>query len=375
MAGPAPGHAFPAAALAVALRAAGHEPVVFTGSRWLPALARDGVEGVELPALAPTARDGDFGYLLFERSVTMARPLAGLLGADGVDAVVTDTLTVAGGLAAEIAGVPWVELVPHFLAEPSIALPPPGTGLAPGRGPLGRARDALLRRLAARSWELSARQQAQARATLGLGPSCRAGRLVATLPGLEPARPDWPTDAVVVGPLEWDPADVDLVAPDGDEPLVFVAPSTAGGVDLLRLCLAGLSGVRVAATTLSPYAGATRNWVAVGPGRQAPLLARASVVVSGGGHGIVAKALSRGLPLVVVPGGGDQRDNASRVRRAGAGVVIAPRQVTPDRLDSAVHRVLGGEYAAAAHRVAASAEALGPAYAAETALRMLATRG
>ena len=35
-----------------------------------------------------------------------------------------------------------------------------------------------------------------------------------------------------------------------------------------------------------------------GPGRQAPLLDRASVVVCAGGHGMVAKALVRGLPLV-----------------------------------------------------------------------------
>src|SRR5664280_3714748 len=90
------------------------------------------------------------------------------------------------------------------------------------------------------------------------------------------------------------------------EPLVVISESTAsvGATGLLEAALAGLRGVRLAATRFSPYAGELPPWACAGPGRQAPLLAAASVVVTGGGHGMVAKALLHGLPAVLVPGGG-----------------------------------------------------------------------
>src|SRR5207247_684445 len=79
------------------------------------------------------ARDTDVGFRLHGRAAAMAPALAELLAADRPRLVVADTLTVAGGFAAELIGVPWVELLPHPLYLPSVALPPPGSGLAPGR--------------------------------------------------------------------------------------------------------------------------------------------------------------------------------------------------------------------------------------------------
>lgn len=46
-------------------------------------------------------------------------------------------------------------------------------------------------------------------------------------------------------------------------------------------------------------------WAAVGLGRQDELLARADLVICGG-HGMLSKTLLAGVPMVVVPGGGDQ---------------------------------------------------------------------
>jgi UDP:flavonoid glycosyltransferase YjiC (YdhE family) len=80
---------------------------------------------------------------------------------------------------------------------------------------------------------------------------------------------------------------------------------------------------------------------------------------------MVAKALVRGLPLVVVPGPGDQRENAARVERLGAGVHLPARRLTPRTLRAAVQRVLADpSYAAAARRLAATADGLGPDHAA-----------
>ena len=54
--------------------------------------------------------------------------------------------------------------------------------------------------------------------------------------------------------------------------------------------------------------------------RHADVLHQCSAVVTHGGHGTVMKALIAGVPLVVVPLGRDQPDNADRVVHAGAGI-------------------------------------------------------
>src|SRR6185436_10571016 len=114
-------------------------------------------------------------------------------------------------------------------------------------------------------------------------------------------------------------------------------------------------GLRVVATVVAGWPGPVPGWAAIGPGRQAPLLAAASVVVAGGGHGMLSKALAAGVPLVLVPGGGDQRDLARRVARLGAGVAVE-RAATPARLAAALARVLADPaYRAAAQAVAGSA--------------------
>jgi UDP:flavonoid glycosyltransferase YjiC (YdhE family) len=376
VAGADAGHAFPAAGLAFRLAGAGHVVRMFTGQRWLAALARDGMPASGLPDAAPAGADGpdaaaDWAERLHRRAARAAPALAELIAADRPDLVVADTLTAAGSLAAELLGLPWVELVPHPLAMASVALPPPGSGLAPGRTPVGRARDAVLRRMHARSVDLGRRQRAAARVTIGLpyddpGP---AYRLVATLPALEPRRPDWPPDTSVVGPLGWDPAITDLPLPEGTGPLIFVSPPTAssGRRGLVEAMLAALpilrsaggptppAGglVRLAATVFEAYSGELPAGAAVGPGRQASVLAQAAVVVGGGGHGLVSKALAAGVPMVLTPGGGDQRDLAARVRRLGAGLVV-DGEPDPERLAAAVRRVLADPGYARAARAAAA---------------------
>jgi UDP:flavonoid glycosyltransferase YjiC (YdhE family) len=66
--------------------------------------------------------------------------------------------------------------------------------------------------------------------------------------------------------------------------------------------------------------------------------------------------------VVTVPGGGEQRENADRVRRAGLGVPILAGRLTPERLARAVHQVLTNPrftHAAAACRPAAGERSSG----------------
>lgn len=366
VAGPDPGHSFPAIALCQRFIAAGDTPVLFTGTEWLEAARAFGVQAVELAGLDPTAADDDrdAGAKIHQRAARMAVLNLGPLRDLAPDLVVSDVITACGGMAAELLGIPWIELNPHPLYLPSKGLPPLGSGLAPGTGIRGRLRDSVMRALTARSWRAGMKQRAAVRVEIGL-PARDPGplrRLIATLPALEVPRPDWPAEAVLVGPLHFEPTDQVLPIPPGSGPVVVVAPSTAltgtrGMAQTALDCLvpgAGLpAGARVVVSRLNGPELTVPDWAVAGLGRQDELLAHADVVVCGGGHGMVAKTLLAGVPLVVVPGGGDQWEMANRVARQGSGKLIRP--LTAEALVAAVGEVLSTPgYREAARRAAAS---------------------
>lgn len=361
VAGPEPGHAFPAIALCLKFLAAGDEPTLLTGTEWLTTARVAGIDAVPLEGLDPTDDDddADSGAKIHRRAARMAVLNAPLLGDLHLDVVVSDVITACGGMAADMLGVPWVELNPHPLYRPSTGLPPLGSGLAPGVGVRGRLRDAVMRALTARSVRAGDQQRSAARVEIGLSASDPGPRrrLIATLPALEVYRPDWPAEAAVVGPLHFEPTETVLELPSGTGPLVVVAPSTAttGTLGLAELALESLipgetlpDGARVAVSRLGGErsdggcaggpATTVPPWAVVGLGRQDELLAHADLVICGGGHGMVAKTLLAGVPMVVVPGGGDQWEIANRVVRQGSGRLIRP--LTGDALIAAVGEVL-----------------------------------
>jgi UDP:flavonoid glycosyltransferase YjiC (YdhE family) len=169
VAGPDPGHSFPAIALCQRFLAAGDNPTLLTGTEWLDTARAVGVDAVELAGLDPTGDDddGDAGAKIHQRAARMAVLNVPQLQAMGLDLVVSDVITACGGMAAELLGIPWIELNPHPLYRPSKGLPPIGSGLAPGTGVRGRLRDAAMRWLTARSVRAGDRQRAQVRVEIG----------------------------------------------------------------------------------------------------------------------------------------------------------------------------------------------------------------
>jgi UDP:flavonoid glycosyltransferase YjiC (YdhE family) len=371
VAGPDPGHAFPAIALCRRFLAAGDAPTLLTGVEWLDTARAAGVDAVELDGLDPTEADDDTdaGAKIHQRAARMAVLNVPRLRDLAPDLVVSDVITACGGLAAELMGLGWIELNPHPLYRPSKGLPPLGSGLAPGDGVRGRLRDAVMRALTARSWRQGLRQRSAVRVEIGL-PAVDPGplrRLIATLPALEVPRPDWPSEAVVVGPLHFEPTSSVLTVPAGKGPVVVVAPSTAvigtrGIAELAlqtlipgevlpagaRLVVSQLAGPKVPQAEVPP-------WAVVGLGRQDELLSHADLVICGGGHGMVSKTLLAGVPLVVVPGGGDQWEIANRVARQGSAQLVRP--LTAESLVAAVTEVLSTSRYREAARVAGASVA------------------
>ncbi|WP_319418011.1 glycosyltransferase, partial [Phenylobacterium soli] len=64
------------------------------------------------------------------------------------------------------------------------------------------------------------------------------------------------------------------------------------------------------------------------------------LVVCHGGHGTVLRPLMMGVPLICIPTGRDQPENAQRIAAAGAGLRL-PRNAGVARIRRAVERVLG----------------------------------
>ncbi|WP_052664870.1 glycosyltransferase [Nitriliruptor alkaliphilus] len=413
------GHTYPIVAVALALRDRGHQVLVVTGTRRGPELDAAQVPWAPIPEAEPHDEHADLSANLWSWAAGAARPLAALLRDVDADVVVGDVLMAAGGLAAELCDLPWVQLVPHHLSDAAVELPPMGLGRHPSRRPWVRADDRYVHRLAARSRVAGRRDRAAARSLLGLpaGGGRPAARLIGSLPGLEYPRLRWPDDAHLVGPLPWDPPEVGVavpavsstrhrgrspgailreIDPDG-APIVVVTDSTGTGATggLAGLAVEALVGLdlQLVAITEDPDVAVRTAQVwplgcVVGsiPHHQAlDLAARASraVVIAPGGAGVVGKSLLRGLPLTLVPDFGDQLEAAARVTWAGAGRRVDLRAPwTPwlpapigrsGQLRRAVVRVLADErYAAAAGRLADQAAGLGPPAAAEVVEGVLA---
>jgi MGT family glycosyltransferase len=84
----------------------------------------------------------------------------------------------------------------------------------------------------------------------------------------------------------------------------------------------------------------------------ASVLARSDLVVSHGGSGTVAAALTHGLPQLVVAMGADQLQNAGRITDLAIGRALHPVTCTPAQVRDAAAALLDGQRARLAARPA-----------------------
>lgn len=362
------GHVFPAIALGKALAARGHEVVVETWEERRAAVEGEGLgfaAAEEYRMFPPPDPDSEEG----QHAAGAAKALAPLLDDLRPHVVVSDILTLAPTLAAERAGIPLATLIPHIypVVEPgfpffAIGLRPPRTRL--GRGVWRYGHDRALRV----GLEQGRRDLNVQRERLGLPPIDRFHggispdlALVATYPQLEYPR-GWPPGVEITGPMTFELPHPEIELPPGEGPLVLVAPSTAhdSGNHLVRTALAALADepVRVVATTNRvapqhpievPANAKLVEWLSY-----SQLMPAASLVISHGGHGTVARALGAGTPVLICPIIGDMSETAMRVAWAGAGLSLPWRLCRPAPLRWAVRRLLDeSSFTAKAQAIAA----------------------
>jgi len=348
------GHVFPAIALGKALAARGHKVVIETWEERRQAVEGEGLgfaaaeEYRMFPPPDPNSEEG-------QHAAEAARALLPLLEDFRPHVVVSDILTLAPTLAAERAGIPLATLIPHIYPVVQPGLPFFAIGLRPPRTRLGRTvwrygHDRALRvGLEQGRRDLNIQRQRLGLASIdrfhgGISPDLA---LVATYPQLEYPR-SWPAGVEITGPMTFELAHPDIELPPGDDPLVLVAPSTAHDSDnhLVRTALAALADepVRVVATTnrVAPQhpIDVPANAVLVEWLSYSQLMPAASLVISHGGHGTVARALGAGTPVLVCPIIGDMSETAMRVAWAGAGLSLPWRLCRPAPLRWAARRLL-----------------------------------
>jgi UDP:flavonoid glycosyltransferase YjiC (YdhE family) len=374
-------------ALGARLAERGHAVALQTWKRWEEDVVRAGIEFFAAPEyqVFPTRERPLKPY---EAAVLAARETEPQIAAFAPDAVVTDILTVAPALAAELSGVRFATLIPHVFPHGAPGHPAYSIGARLPRTRLGAGLWRGVHSAVVQSGlERGRSEYNDSRARLGLAPLeyvhtglSRELTLVGTLPQLEYPR-NWEPWARIVGPLMWEPPGELVEPPPGSDPVVLIAPSTSQDPEhaLLRAALEGLGDapVRVIAT----WNGREPTWRASAPPNTVlvPWLSYArsmpacDVVVTHGGHGTVMRALSNGCRLVVCPAAGDMGENAARIDWAGLGVRIPRRFLSARNLRLAVERALADDRIAVNTRAAAAWTAGhdGPTAAAEELERWL----
>jgi UDP:flavonoid glycosyltransferase YjiC (YdhE family) len=358
---PSEGHFRPLLPLAYALAARGHELAFAVAPAWEPRVSEEGFttlpagisdeegreraapERREIFALGAEGRRPQLFTLMFAKIHAPAKvdELLDRARRWGADVIVHDSSDLAAPIVAASLGIPSVN---H-----SFGAMIPFAVLERAAGELEPIRERL-----------------------GLEPDPHAGAFRGLFVDLAPPSFAWeqplgrsirlrPVPAAQGPPPAW----LDELEP----PLVYITLGTVFN-DPARFgaLLAGLNGRASALVTvgrdvdpatLGPLPDSVRAERFV---PQAHVLPRSAAVVSHGGSGTTLGALAHGIPLVLLPEGADQFDNADRAEAAGAAVVLRPGEVTAESVGAALDRVLGEPaFGEAAGTVAADIARMGTA--------------
>ncbi len=315
-------------------------------------------------------------------SALYARDVLEALEAAPFDAVVTQELLFGAMMAAEASGVPLALLTANVWPFPTLpGLPPFGAGMAPAG-----EQDVMLHQMVSQTtrmlFQAGLPDLNAARDAIGLPPLADlfdqidvARRiLLATSRSFDFAPEPLAEPFRYVGPYVADPVEGEAWdspwSPHDARPLVVVTSSSLyeAQEDLLRRTIAALRTLPVRGlVTLGPAldpAGfaAPGNVHVVASAPHGALFDKAALFVTHGGHGSAIRPLMAGLPLLVIPGLRDQRDNAQRVVARGAGLMLE-RDAGPEKIAEAIGRLL------AEPGFRAAARSLGDAIAADMAAR------
>lgn len=366
------GDLHPYIAVALALRARGHKPVIATSAYY-----REKIEklGIEFRPLRPDYPDLDKNPDVIRKIMDLRRGSEYVIrdltmpvledtyqdtleAARDADLLVSHVLTFTTPLVAEKLGIPWAStfLQPFGLFsihDPPVVPPAPYLRRLHFVGPWLHKCLFRLARLRTWSWCEPVRRL---RKEIGLPPTeahplfegSHSPQLVLCLFSklLAAPQPDWPKQTVITGfPFYDGDGDTGMSAElvrfldAGPPPLVFTLGSSAvldagrfyeqsaEAAKLLGRRAVLLVGKKAENRPTSlPEGVATFDYASF-----SELMPRAAAIVHQGGVGTTAQAMRSGRPMLVMPYAHDQPDNAARLTRLGIARTIPRRKYSAQR--------------------------------------------
>ena len=170
---------------------------------------------------------------------------------------------------------------------------------------------------------------------------------------LAPPQPDWPRQTFQPGFVYFDrqnvegtsSAELSAFLAAGDAPIVFTQGSIAvhhpGDFYEVSVEAAKRLGRRAVLLGAKTVAEAYSSQVLVLPYvPYSEIFPHAAVNVHQGGSGTTGQALKSGRPMLIVPYGWDQPDNAARIERLGTGLHLTRNNYSPGTATTALQRLL-----------------------------------
>jgi MGT family glycosyltransferase len=307
-------------------------------------------------------------------ALAFAQDLREALEREPADLVISSEMLFGVHLGCEAMGQRHVLLGVNIPLFPLPGFIPLGPGLKPARTSEDAALHAEIAAMNDAVLAASVPGFNAARTALNLPPLARMvdqharaeAQFIATARAFDFAPPTLPARVSYVGPLLGEPAWADAwrtpFAADDARPLALVSFSTtfqnhAGVLQRVIDAIATLPMKAVVTLGNAIRAEEVRgaeNVVLLASAPHRAVLAEAALAVTHGGHGTVMKALAAGRPLLILPHGRDQEDNAARVTERGAGLRL-DRTADTESIRAALTQLLAeASYAAAAEALGAA---------------------
>ncbi|MBZ5855481.1 glycosyltransferase [Flavihumibacter profundi] len=281
------------------------------------------------------------------------------LNKNNIGLLVVDCLLLPALMAAEVLKIPRVVVFhfPEYLPGPN--RPPGVMGLLPGKGLFGKLRDKLLSKVFNKVLNKNLSKLNQIRNAYALPPLHSVTdlihqadlRLIQTLGRFDfPIEPA-PANVRYTGPVlddpDWTTAWTNPWPENDKRPLVVVSLSSTfqNQAKTIQEIIDALRGLEVRGLVTLGMAmedaifDAPDNVVIVKSAPHSQVFPLADLVITHAGHGTIMRALANGLPLICLPMGRDQFDNAVKVAYHQCGINLG-RKSGASTIRKAIVRLL-----------------------------------
>lgn len=276
--------------------------------------------------------------------------------------LVADCLLPTALIAAEACRIPGVLAfhMPEYF--PGANRPPGLFGLKPGKGGMGRLRDRLLTLLFNKKLDGFLTAINETRSRVGLTPLKNASdlvhradlRLIQTLERFDFPLEPRPANVRYTGPVlndpDWTSSWSNPWTEEDSRPLVVISLSSTfqNQQKAIQSAIDALRGQEIRGlVTLGPAMkkdefDVPENVVVVDSAPHSRVFPRADLVITHAGHGTLMRALSHGIPLVCLPMGRDQNDNAVKVQHHRCGLALSAK-ASPEKIQKSIWHILSDE--------------------------------